>query len=131
MLDARQNPERLVLVVEDAEDCGATLEVALHSMTGVAVHVAGSAEEALQILLGQSVSALVTDLHLPSMNGFELVSRVRAQPRYADLPIVMISGDSDPETPRNALRAGVNAFFPKPYSPSAVRQKLEQLIHAR
>jgi CheY-like chemotaxis protein len=53
---------------------------------------------------------------------------VRAEPRFARLPIVLISGDSDPLLPARALAQGADAFFPKPYSPAAVRRKLEQLL---
>ena len=38
--------------------------------------------------------------------------------------------DTDPETPARALGLGANAYFAKPYSPSAMRKKLEELIHA-
>jgi PleD family two-component response regulator len=129
MLNGNPDSQYPVLVVEDAADCSATLEVALQTIAPV--RVAASAEEALLVLAGCVVAALITDVHLPSMDGFELVSRVRSQPHLATLPILMISGDVDPETPRRALQMGVDAFFPKPYSPSAVRQKLEELIHAR
>ena len=122
--------KRVVLVVEDAEDCSDTLDIALHSLDGISVHFAGSAEEALRMLEQLPVSALITDLHLPAMDGFELVSRVRSQPRCAAIPIVVISGDTDPDTPKRALSLGANAFFPKPYSPGAVRKKLEELIYA-
>ena len=48
--------------------------------------------------------------------------------RFARLPILLISGDSDPRVPSLALSSGANAWFPKPYSPSAVRRKLEELL---
>ena len=123
-------PDSVVLVVEDAEDCSATLDIALHAIRGVSVQFAGSAEEAWRILTRQNVRAIITDLHLPDMDGFDLVSRVRTDSRYAAIPILVISGDSDPQTPARVIKLGANAFFPKPYSPIAVRQKLEELIHA-
>ncbi len=122
---------RIVLIVEDAEDCTATLDIALTSIAGLRIQFAESAEEALRVVEQQRVSAIITDVHLPSMDGVELVSRVRSQARYASIPILVISGDVDPDTPLRALQAGANAFFPKPYSPAAVRQKLEELIDAR
>ena len=124
------NREYVVLIVEDAEDCSATLDIALNAIRGVTVLFVGSAEEAWRVLGHENVGALITDLHLPDMDGFELVSRVRADSRYAAIPILVISGDSDPTTPARALELGANAFFPKPYSPIAVRQKLEEFIHA-
>lgn len=121
---------RTVLVVEDADLCSATLEIALQSVPGLAVKSAASSEEALEILERDPVSALITDLHLPRMGGLELIALARALPRASRLPIVVISGDSDPRTPERVLGAGADAFFAKPYSPAAVRQKLEHLMNA-
>jgi CheY-like chemotaxis protein len=66
-------------------------------------------------------------LRLSLIDGFELIERVRAQPCLAQLPIIVISGDSEPETPRRVRALGA-AYFGKPYSPGAVRQALEQLL---
>ncbi len=74
------------------------------------------------------IAAVVTDLHFPESSGFELIRRLRAEPRYAHVPILLVSGDSDPGLPERALSLGANAFFPKPYSPYEVRKKLEQLL---
>ena len=127
---ARNVQDQLVLVVEDADECRDTLDIALASIAGCSVCFAASAEEALAIIGREPVAALITDMHLAAMNGLELVERVRRESRYAAIPILVISGDSDPGTPHRALRAGANAFFSKPYSPGAVRQKLEELFHA-
>ena len=110
--------------------CSATLEVALDRIPGVVVKSAASSEKALEILDHQEISALITDLHLPKMDGMELVSRVRASAAGARIPILVISGDADPRTPERVLQAGADAFFAKPYSPAAVRQKLETLLNA-
>jgi CheY-like chemotaxis protein len=76
------------------------------------------------------VSAVVTDLNMPRMDGFEFIERIRAQPRHHRLPIIVVSGDTDPGTPERLASIGANAFFPKPYSPAQVRLKLEQLLDA-
>lgn len=125
-----KDQQRTVLIVEDVEDCAATLEIALSALRGVAVRHADSAEKALQALDKEHVAVLVTDVHLPLMNGFDLVTCVRRDPRHARVPILVISGDTDPATPSRALKLGANAFFGKPFSPAAVRQKIEELIHA-
>lgn len=122
-----KNP--VVLIVDDAGACRATLEIALQALTAE-VRSTASAEEALTIINRCEISAVITDLHLPAMDGFELIQRIRALPRWSRLPILVTSGDSDPRTPARVMGAGANAFFPKPYSPAAVRQKLEQLMDA-
>jgi len=118
-----------VLIVEDADDCATTLEIALSSLHVVIRH-ADSAESALEALDREPVSVLVTDVHLPVMDGLELVTSIRRHPRHSGVPILVISGDADPATPERALKLGANAYFGKPYSPAAVRRKIEELIHA-
>lgn len=122
---------RVVLIVEDSEECAATIEIALGTMRDISVQVTSTAEDALSVLRGTPVAAMITDLHLPTMDGLELVASVRKDSRYATIPILVISGDADPRTPDKVRGAGADAFFPKPYSPVAVRQKLEELINAR
>jgi CheY-like chemotaxis protein len=128
---ASANPsDRTVLIVEDAENCATTLEIALLAIPHIRVRVTATAQQALDLLTsdGASIGALVTDLNLPSMDGFELIERVRSDSRTAGLPIVVVSGDNDPRTPERLLRLGADAYFGKPYSPAQVRQKLEQLL---
>lgn len=122
--------QRTVLIVEDVDDCATTLEIALSALRNVEVRHADSAESALQALDKEHVSVLVTDVHLPVMDGFDLVTCIRRDPRHSRVPILVISGDTDPATPGRALKLGANAFFGKPFSPAAVRQKIEELIHA-
>lgn len=121
---------RTILLVDDAEDCVATLDLALQAVPGVTVISAPSAEHALPLLDSDHVAALVTDLHLPSMTGMELIAYVREQPRHRSLPIIVVSATPDPSASAQAFAAGANAFFAKPFSPGALRKKLEELIHA-
>lgn len=121
---------RTVLIVEDTDLCRDALELSLTRIPGLAVRIVGTAEEALRQLGTEDICALVTDLHLPAMDGFELIEAVRAQPGRAGFPIVVISGDSDPRTPARLASLGASAYFTKPYSPSEVRSKLERLLDA-
>ena len=122
---------RIVLIVEDNALCVEPLEVALLPRPDLEVRVVSTAQEALHFLAvsEKPVAALVTDLNLrlSLIDGFELIERVRAHPSLSRLPIIVISGDSEPETPRRVQALGA-AYFSKPYSPVAVRQALEQLL---
>jgi CheY-like chemotaxis protein len=120
-----------VLVVEDSENAAAVLEIALSEIPEVSIVLASSAMEAWRILDRRelSIRAIVTDLNLPRMDGFELIRRVRADGRLSATPIVVISADTDPSTPRRIAQLGVSAFFAKPFSPAQVRRKLEEIIN--
>ena len=119
---------RNVLIVEDTELCRDSLEVALGRVPGVEVQSVATAEEAIERLSSHDFCAVVTDLDLPQMDGFELIRTIRSQPRPSPLPILVISGHSDPSTPSRVVELGANAYFSKPYSPAEVRHRLEQLI---
>ena len=119
-----------ILVVDDAEDCIATLELALETLPDLVIRPALSAEAALADLESGTFSAVITDVQLPEMSGLELVARIRENPRLRSLPILVVSADANPSTPALALGLGANAYFAKPFSPSAMRKKLEELIHA-
>jgi CheY-like chemotaxis protein len=124
---------RTVLIVEDADQCATTLEIAISAIPRVSVALASDADQALRYLGApdSAVSAVVTDLNLPTMDGFEFIERLRLDRRWRDLPLVVVSGDTDPRTPERVLRLGADAFFAKPYSPAQVRHKLEELLNAK
>ena len=124
-------PRNLVLVVEDSADCAATIEMALAPLSGIEVRVLRTAEEALRSLGGERLAAVITDIQLPGMDGLQLVACLRGDKTFSAVPILVISGDSDRDAPTRALAAGATAFFSKPFSPGAVRQKLEALIDAQ
>jgi two-component system chemotaxis response regulator CheY len=116
---------RTVLIVEDTQPTRDMLEMALMQLPDVVIHSVATAEEALICLAANKISALVTDLNLPRMDGFQLIATVRAA---SDMPIMVISGDNDPRTLERLVNLGASAYFRKPYSPSQVRQRLEELI---
>jgi two-component system, chemotaxis family, chemotaxis protein CheY len=116
---------RTILIVEDTEPTRDILEMALMQLPDIVIHSVGTAEEALVCLAANHISAMVTDLHLPCMDGFELIEKVRAG---SDMPIMVVSGDNNPSTLERLVSLGASAYFPKPYSPSQVRQRLEELI---
>jgi len=120
---------RTVLIVEDSDTSADTLEIALLSLPGVSVEHVRSGRNAWLLLQKERVSAIITDLHMPHMDGFELIERVRASAPVTYVPIIVVSGDSDPDTPDRVRRLGADAYFAKPYSPAAVRETLERLLH--
>src|SRR5260370_20835887 len=120
-----------VLIVEDAETCASILEIILSSIDGLRALTATSGEQAWKMLsrTAEDIRAVVTDLQMPGMDGFELIERIRSDARHAGLPIIVITGSTDPKGPERAPALGANAVFTKPYSPARVREKLEQLLN--
>lgn len=125
--------EQPVLIVEDSENNRAMLEIVVSGIPGVSARLASSAQEAWRILNngGPPFRVIITDLNMPRMDGFELIRRVRGDCRLAAIPVMVVSADTDPATPERIARMGVSAYFPKPFSPAAVRRKLEQILNGK
>jgi PAS domain S-box-containing protein len=98
---------------------------------GFRIAEAGTGAEALA-LIGQGVSAVVLDVHLPDIDGFELCRRIRSQPATALLPVVHLSAayvrDEDRVT---GLNAGADAYLVHPVEPAVLVATLQALIRAR
>jgi CheY-like chemotaxis protein len=123
---------RTVLIVDDTEASAAALELVCAAIPALAVRTASSALAAVAILCdpGVSICAVLTDIRMPQMDGFELIRFIRGDERLAAVPIVAVTADTDPATPERAALLGANAFFAKPFSPRAVRETLERLLDA-
>ena len=124
---------RMALIVEDTPMASMPLEVALSGIDNLETHVVTDGQKALEYLDsqgGENVCAVLTDLNMPTLDGYELISRLRSRKRYLNLPVVVLSGSTERGAARRSLAMGANAFFAKPYSPSEVRRKLEELLRA-
>ena len=123
---------RVVLVVEDADPVAA-LEIALSAIEGIAVTRVPNGRAALEVIRSNEIelAAVITDLNLPFVDGFEVIKAVREQDRYAGVPIFVVSGDSRPDTPQLVSELGATVFFSKPYSPVVIRDSLEELLHVK
>ena len=70
------------------------------------------------------VEMLITDWNMPEMNGLELVKKVRADERFTDLPIIMVTTEGGKAEVITALKAGVNNYIVKPFTPQVLKEKL-------
>jgi two-component system chemotaxis response regulator CheY len=71
---------------------------------------------------------LITDWNMPEMNGLELVKKVRADARFVDLPIIMVTTEGGKAEVITALKAGVNNYIVKPFTPQVLKEKLAAVL---
>ena len=122
-----------ILVVDDTETSAMALEMACSAVSGATVTLVSSALDAVRILEdgNRNICAVVTDIRMPRMDGFELIQFIRADRTHSTLPIIVVSADTSPDTPERTSRLGADAYFSKPFSPRAVRRTLERLLHVQ
>lgn len=74
------------------------------------------------------IGMLITDWNMPEMNGLELVKKVRADDRFTDLPIIMVTTEGGKTEVITALKAGVNNYIVKPFTPQVLKEKLAAVL---
>lgn len=121
---------KLVVIVDDTESVASSLAVAFEGIPDVKAVVAHNSGEALRLFrAGNSrICAVVTDLHLPSLNGFELIREIRSLPSYRNLPAIMITADERATLKQASAEETPNAIFRKPCSMKEVSRVLEELL---
>ena len=111
-LESRTAPEWRVLVVDDSELTRDML-VNMARRTRLRVVEAVNGREALSKMAGSPPDLILTDLDMPVMDGFELISRVRADPGLRETPVVVLTTRGSDDDKRRAMAAGADAFLVK------------------
>jgi len=83
---------------------------------------------ALNKLPTSNCDIIITDLEMPRMNGFDLVSEVRKMPQYNELPIVIVTARAGDKHRRKGIELGANAFINKPFDPAQLIETIESFI---
>ncbi len=120
---------KLVVIVEDSASVAASLALALEVNLGVSVLVAHHPQAALRIFESEnSIAAVVTDLNLPFLDGFELIGTLRKLRSYASLPALMITGEEDAERLQISAGCRPNVILRKPFSTKEVCRVVGSLL---
>ncbi len=102
-----------VLVVED-NPINQELAVEIFKTIGVDVVIAEDGVKALEALSAQSFDAVLMDIQMPVMDGYETTRKIRENERFKDLPIIAMTASALPSDEQKCLDAGMNAFVSKP-----------------
>ena len=115
----------IVLIADDDESTRIVLQRALTKDGYIAIPV-DDGGEIWPILDRENVVALVLDLKMPGVNGWEVLRRLREDFRYRGrrIRVIVVSGQADRESREFALRLGADQFFAKPFDLELVRRAL-------
>lgn len=116
-----------VLLVDDSPTMLASMAAVL-GQAGVPVEKAKDADEALRTLrAGPPLRLIITDYHMPGMNGVELIREIRKMPPYRFLPILVLTTESEQGKRDEARGAGATGWLVKPVAPTKMLQVLQQV----
>lgn len=116
-----------VMVVEDEFDSVQVVSRVLQHH-GAQVHVARNGHEALQMLTEVVPTLIIMDLAMPEMDGWETLTKIRANPHTAHIPVVAMTAYHSVNVAEDALHAGFDAYLPKPLDTNSLVQKLAEVL---
>ena len=116
-----------IVVCEDDAQIRKVIRVALRS-TPHEVWLAENGREGLALVQEHCPDLLLTDVHMPEMDGYDLVRAIRADPRLARIPVVFLTASAQRYQIEEALAHGARAFVAKPFALADLRAKLDQVL---
>lgn len=118
-----------ILVVDDSPSLRRMIGACLRA-GGFDVTEAADGDQAHALAVAGSFGMLVTDQVMPGMDGLTLIGSLRATPRYARMPILMLTTEQDGSIREQARAAGASGFLPKPFDPDGLMQAVAALLEA-
>jgi chemosensory pili system protein ChpA (sensor histidine kinase/response regulator) len=119
----------LVLVVDDSLTVRRVTQRLL-LREGYRVALARDGLEALEMLATERPALMLSDIEMPRMDGFDLVRNVRGEPRWADLPVIMITSRIAEKHRDHARELGVDHYLGKPYDEDTLLALVRQSVLA-
>ncbi len=116
-----------ILIVDDDATTRKLLGLYLKAK-GYEVAYAENGLEGIQKLGVENPNLIISDLNMPYMDGIEFVKSVRSDPLRAEIPILMVTTEADPEERERALSAGVNGYLVKPVTAEVVTQHIRHIL---
>ena len=116
--------KKTILIVDDSESIRKLVQFNLNN-AGYYVLVANNGQDALKFFNGEIIHLLLTDLHMPVLNGMDLIKEVRKIEQYKHMPILFLTTETQIMLQKEAKDAGATGWIVKPF----VFEKLLATIH--
>jgi two-component system chemotaxis response regulator CheY len=121
-----------ILIVEDSATMRSLLASALTDLgTSVEITEAASGFEALRLLPREPFDLILTDINMPDINGLELLSFVKGNAAYREIPLIIVSTEGSERDREKGLGLGADAYLVKPFEPDDLRRVASELLAKR
>ncbi len=113
-----------VLVIDDEGDVRMIVRFALERDPRFVVTEARNGNEGLHLAQEEAPDLILLDAMMPGLDGYEVCRRLRAQPRFAQTPVVFLTAKTQGYERRQGLAAGATDYLPKPFDPIGLGERL-------
>jgi len=117
-----------ILVVDDFPTMRRIVRGLLSELGYNEVSEAEDGEEALAVLQKKPIDFVITDWNMPRMQGIDMLRAIRANPRLAPIPVLMVTAEAKREQILTAAQAGVNGYVVKPFTAVTLKEKIERIF---
>jgi two-component system chemotaxis response regulator CheY len=115
---------KTILIVDDSRAMRAMLTSTVESLDDCRIVEASSGFEALRLLPREKVDLILTDINMPDINGLELISYLRNNSNYQDIPIIIISTEGAQKDIDKGRFLGADEYVVKPFDPARLQELL-------
>ena len=119
------------LVVDDFSTMRRIVKGLLGELGYTDVTEADDGNTALPLLRNGDFDFLITDWNMPGMPGLDLLKAVRADPKLAKMPVLMLTAEAKREQIIEAAQAGVNGYVIKPFTAITLKEKIDKILASR
>jgi len=117
-----------ILIVDDFSTMRRIIKNLLRDLGFTNVQEADDGTTALPMLQAGDFDFLVSDWNMPGMTGIDLLRAVRADPKLAALPVLLVTAESKREQIVEAAEAGVNGYVVKPFTAGTLQEKISKIF---
>ncbi|MGX2041269.1 chemotaxis response regulator CheY [Methylocaldum sp. MU1018] len=122
------NKNMKILVVDDFSTMRRIIRNLLRELGFNNIFEADDGQSALPKLRAGGIDFLITDWNMPGMTGIDLLRAVRADPKLAQLPVLMVTAEAKRDQIVEAAQAGVNGYVIKPFTAATLQEKIEKIF---
>ena len=119
---------KIALIADDSSTIRKFVAFALKSM-GIEVVMASDGMEALEKLTTEKFDLVITDLNMPHLDGYELISSIREINQYKDTPIIILSSESDEDDKQKGFSAGADSYMEKPFDAKKLQYEVSKFLN--
>jgi response regulator RpfG family c-di-GMP phosphodiesterase len=119
--------DKKILVIDDSNTNVVLLE-AVFGSDGYKMLTATNAKDAFQVVLKEKPEIILLDLNMPEISGFDFLSRIKANKKTCDIPVIIVSALTDEMTIKSTMSLGAVAFIKKPIDIPLIRSTVSELL---
>lgn len=121
-------PTKTVLLIDDEEYIRLIIEACIENFSNWESVIVPCCEEGLAAMINQRPDAILLDMLMPNMNGFDFLKTLQAQPEFADIPVVLLTSRVDLTESQKIAQLGVKGAIAKPFHPTRIVPQIARIL---